>query len=104
MHNTFTLPKQNIHRPGPTRHLSAVHERNTLSCFGQISNNTRSWIKMAIYGRSDIHAARIMTLETRTGNHFSIWSNAVVNVDTMTWRRGMLLRNRLAGGWNVSAS
>ena len=38
------------------------------------------------------------------GNHFSTWSRFVVNMDTMTWKRGVSLRNRLAGAWNVSAS
>jgi hypothetical protein len=63
-----------------------------------------SWIKMAIYERSVIHAARIMTLETLPGNHFSIWSYTVANADTMTWWHGILLRNKLAGDWTVSAS
>jgi len=49
----------------------------------------------------DDRLARIMTLETQTGNPFSIWSNAAANADTTTWRRGISLRNRLAGGWNV---
>jgi hypothetical protein len=54
--------------------------------------------------RSGIPAVRNTTLETHTGNHFNAWKNTVVNADTMTWRREILLKNRLVGGWTVSAS
>jgi hypothetical protein len=43
---------------------------------------------MAIYERSAIHAAKIMTLEIRTGNHSSIWSIIAEDADTMTWWPG----------------
>jgi hypothetical protein len=52
---------------------------------------------MVVYGRSDIHAAKIMTLEIRTGNHSNIWSFIAENADTMTWWTRRSLKSILVG-------
>jgi len=103
MHNTFTLPNKtyiDLNQPDIYQRFMKEYLELLRSKLQQSKVMDQKGDLLEIR----YSCVRIMTLEILPGNPFSIWSYTVVNRDTMTWRRWILLKNRLADGWNVSAS